>query len=138
MQFSVEVARFGPDHISFELAAGADVVTIRRDARDVETIWKLGVTILVGYAILVANRRYGYRLREIADKAGIRSSTVYYYFASKERIYEEIIRIAETIKEAVRPELYIKIAIVILGGFFAVTAAGAVALESRYRTKRSS
>lgn len=42
MQFSVEVARFGPDHISFELAAGADVVTIRRDACDVETIWKLG------------------------------------------------------------------------------------------------
>ena len=42
VQFSVEVARFGPDHISFELAAGGDVVTIRRDARDVETIWKLG------------------------------------------------------------------------------------------------
>ena len=33
-------------------------------------------------------------------------------------------RFAEAIKDAVRPELYIKIAIVILGGFFAVTAAG--------------
>jgi hypothetical protein len=32
-------------------------------------------------------------------------------------------RFADTIKEAVRPELYIKIAIVILGGFFAITAA---------------
>ena len=31
-------------------------------------------------------------------------------------------RFAEAIKDAVRPELYIKIAIVILGGFFAVTA----------------
>ena len=33
-------------------------------------------------------------------------------------------------KEAVRPELYIKIAIVILGGFFAVTAAGKLTLAS--------
>jgi uncharacterized membrane protein YadS len=33
-------------------------------------------------------------------------------------------RFAEWLKEAIRPELYIKIAIVILGGFFAVTAAG--------------
>ena len=33
-------------------------------------------------------------------------------------------RFAETIKEAVRPELYIKIAIVILGATVAVTAAG--------------
>ena len=33
-------------------------------------------------------------------------------------------RFAEWLKEAVRPELYIKIAIVILGGVFAVTAAG--------------
>src|SRR6201993_2720430 len=39
-------------------------------------------------------------------------------------------RFAETIKEAVRPELYIKIAIVILGGFFAVTAAGKLNLAS--------
>ncbi len=45
-------------------------------------------------------------LREIADKAGIRSSTVYYYFASKERIYEEIIRIAvDTIFAAVSAEI---------------------------------
>src|SRR5437588_4504496 len=39
-------------------------------------------------------------------------------------------RFAETIKEAVRPELYIKIAIVILGGFFAVTAAGKLNLAT--------
>ncbi len=39
-------------------------------------------------------------------------------------------RFAETIKEAVRPELYIKVAIVILGGVFAVTAAGRLNLAS--------
>jgi uncharacterized membrane protein YadS len=39
-------------------------------------------------------------------------------------------RFAEAIKGAVRPELYIKIAIVILGGFFAVTAAGKLSLAS--------
>ena len=39
-------------------------------------------------------------------------------------------RFAETIKEAVRPELYIKIAIVILGGFFAITAAGKLNLAT--------
>ena len=39
-------------------------------------------------------------------------------------------RFAERIKEAVRPELYIKIAIVILGGFFAVTAAGKLNLAT--------
>jgi len=39
-------------------------------------------------------------------------------------------RFAEAIKDAVRPELYIKIAIVILGGFFAVTAAGKLSLAS--------
>ncbi len=39
-------------------------------------------------------------------------------------------RVAEAIKEAVRPELYIKIAIVILGGFFAVTAAGKLGFAS--------
>jgi uncharacterized membrane protein YadS len=39
-------------------------------------------------------------------------------------------RFAETLKEAVRPELYIKIAIVILGSVFAVTAAGKLNLAS--------
>lgn len=39
-------------------------------------------------------------------------------------------RFAEAIRDAVRPELYIKIAIVILGGFFAVTAAGKLSLAS--------
>jgi len=37
---------------------------------------------------------------------------------------------AEKLKDAVRPELYIKIAIVILGGFLAVTAAGKLNLAS--------
>ncbi len=39
-------------------------------------------------------------------------------------------RLAEAVKEAVRPELYIKVAIVILGGVFAVTAAGKLGLAS--------
>jgi uncharacterized membrane protein YadS len=39
-------------------------------------------------------------------------------------------RFAVAIREAVRPELYIKVAIVILGGFFAVTAAGRLGLAS--------
>jgi uncharacterized membrane protein YadS len=39
-------------------------------------------------------------------------------------------RFAAAIKAAVRPELYIKVAIVILGGFFAVTAAGRLSLAS--------
>jgi uncharacterized membrane protein YadS len=39
-------------------------------------------------------------------------------------------RFAENIKDAVKPELYIKVAIVILGGVFAVTAAGKINLAS--------
>jgi uncharacterized membrane protein YadS len=39
-------------------------------------------------------------------------------------------RLAEWLKEAVRPELYIKIAIVILGAFLAVTAAGKLNLAT--------
>jgi uncharacterized membrane protein YadS len=39
-------------------------------------------------------------------------------------------RFADAIKDAVRPELYIKIAIVILGGVFAVTAAGKLGLAT--------
>ena len=39
-------------------------------------------------------------------------------------------RFAEAIKDAIRPELYIKIAIVILGGFLAVTAAGKLNLAT--------
>jgi uncharacterized membrane protein YadS len=39
-------------------------------------------------------------------------------------------RFAEWLKEAVRPELYIKIAIVILGAFFAVTAVGRLNLAT--------
>jgi uncharacterized membrane protein YadS len=39
-------------------------------------------------------------------------------------------RFAEAVKEAVRPELYIKVAIVILGGVFAVTAASKLGFAS--------
>jgi uncharacterized membrane protein YadS len=39
-------------------------------------------------------------------------------------------RFAAAITEAIRPELYIKVAIVILGGFFAVTAAGKLNLAT--------
>jgi uncharacterized membrane protein YadS len=39
-------------------------------------------------------------------------------------------RFADWLKEAVRPELYIKIAIVILGGFLAVTIAGKLSLAT--------
>src|SRR5215469_13544531 len=39
-------------------------------------------------------------------------------------------RFATAIREAIRPELYIKVAIVILGGFVAVTAAGKLNLAS--------
>jgi len=39
-------------------------------------------------------------------------------------------RLAEWLKEAIRPELYIKIAIVILGAFLAVTAAGRLSLAT--------
>jgi uncharacterized membrane protein YadS len=39
-------------------------------------------------------------------------------------------RFAEAIKVAVRPDLYIKVAIVILGGFFAVTAAARLSLAT--------
>src|SRR6202008_1956985 len=39
-------------------------------------------------------------------------------------------RLADWLKEAIRPELYIKIAIVILGAFLAVTAAGRLTLAS--------
>ncbi|QHE84855.1 TetR/AcrR family transcriptional regulator [Hydrogenophaga sp. BPS33] len=45
-------------------------------------------------------------LREIATMAGIRSSTVYYYFASKDRLYEEIIRMAvDVIFDSVNAQL---------------------------------
>lgn len=40
-------------------------------------------------------------------------------------------RFADAIKEAVRPELYIKVAIVILGGVFAVTIAGKLGFASQ-------
>ncbi|HYA79652.1 MAG TPA: putative sulfate exporter family transporter [Methylocystis sp.] len=39
-------------------------------------------------------------------------------------------RFAEWLREAIRPELYVKIAIVILGGFIAVTAAGKLTFAS--------
>lgn len=45
-------------------------------------------------------------LREIAEMAGVRSATVYHHFVSKEKIYEEIIRIAlDAISAQVTTEL---------------------------------
>jgi len=48
--------------------------------------------ILLQAAFLFSTKGYAESgLREIADRAGIRSSTVYYHFKSKEKIYETII-----------------------------------------------
>jgi len=64
-------------------------------------------TILRAAAILFSTKGYAESgLREIAEMAGIRSSTVYYHFASKEQIYEEIIRIAiDVVSGSVTAEL---------------------------------
>ena len=64
-------------------------------------------TILREAATLFATKGYAESgLREIADKAGMRASSVYHHFSSKEQIYEEIIRIAvERTAQAVRAEL---------------------------------
>ena len=64
-------------------------------------------TILRVAATLFATKGYAESgLREIAQLAGIRASTVYYHFESKERIYEEIIRMAiDTIADAIQSEL---------------------------------
>ena len=52
-------------------------------------------TILQVAATLFSTKGYAESgLREIAEQAGIRASTVYHHFESKERIYEAIIRIA--------------------------------------------
>jgi len=63
--------------------------------------------ILREAAILFSTKGYAESgLREIAEMAGIRSSTVYYYFASKDRLYEEIIRIAiDAIFDSVNAQL---------------------------------
>ena len=77
-----------------------DVVVVKNAPGGRETILKVAATLFAtkGYA------ESG--LREIAQLAGIRASTVYYHFASKERIYEEIIRMAiDTIADAIQVEL---------------------------------
>lgn len=52
-------------------------------------------TILREAAVLFSTKGFAESgLREIAETAGIRSSTIYYYFPSKDRIYEAIIRVA--------------------------------------------
>jgi len=58
--------------------------TERRGARD---------AILREAAELFATKGYAESgLREIAERAGVRPSTIYHHFGSKEHIYEEIIR----------------------------------------------
>ena len=63
--------------------------------------------ILLEAATLFSTKGYAESgLREIAEQAGIRASTVYHHFASKERIYEEIIRIAiDGIADAIAHDL---------------------------------
>ena len=39
--FNIDASRLGRDHVTFELNAESDDVTIRRDARDVESAWLL-------------------------------------------------------------------------------------------------
>ena len=65
------------------------------DSTEVERASGARGTILQVAATLFSTKGYAESgLREIAEQAGIRASTVYHHFASKERIYEEIIRIA--------------------------------------------
>ena len=81
-------------------ARKADAENGGRPAGGREAILKVAATLFAtkGYA------ESG--LREIAELAGIRASTVYHHFASKERIYEEIIRIAiDAISDAIHAEL---------------------------------
>ena len=63
--------------------------------------------ILREAATLFATKGYAESgLREIAEMAGVRAATVYHHFASKEKIYEAIIRIAlDAISAAVTAEL---------------------------------
>lgn len=84
-------------------------LTLARQAKtqDVERTSSGRQNILREAATLFAAKGYAESgLREIAEMAGVRSSTVYHHFASKERIYEEIIRIAlDAISAAVTAEL---------------------------------
>jgi TetR/AcrR family transcriptional regulator, cholesterol catabolism regulator len=76
-------------------------------AREVERTSSGRENILREAATLFAAKGYAESgLREIAEMAGVRSATVYHHFASKEKIYEEIIRIAlDAISAAVTAEL---------------------------------
>jgi TetR/AcrR family transcriptional regulator, cholesterol catabolism regulator len=68
---------------------------------EIEQLPNAREAILCVAAVLFSTKGFAESgLREIAENAGIRSSTVYYYFASKERIYEEIIRIAVDVTHA--------------------------------------
>ena len=79
----------------------------RAKAREVERASGGRENILREAATLFAAKGYAESgLREIAEMAGVRSSTVYHHFASKERIYEEIIRVAlDAISSVVTAEL---------------------------------
>ncbi len=77
--------------------------------REVERTSSGRENILHEAATLFAAKGYAESgLREIAEMAGVRSATVYHHFASKEKIYEEIIRIAlDAISAAVTAELLV-------------------------------
>ena len=76
-------------------------------AREVERTSSGRENILREAATLFAAKGYTESgLREIAEMAGVCSATVYHHFVSKEKIYEEIIRIAlDAISAAVTAEL---------------------------------
>ena len=77
------------------------------DSTEVERASGARGTILQVAATLFSTKGYAESgLREIAEQAGIRASTVYHHFASKEQIYEEIIRIAiDGIADAIAHDL---------------------------------
>ena len=76
-------------------------------AQEVERTSSGRENILREAATLFAAKGYAESgVREFAEMAGVRAATVYHHFASKEKIYEEIIRIAlDAISAAVTAEL---------------------------------
>lgn len=77
------------------------VVAVPIASAEVEVVTGGRETILREAAKLFSEKGFAESgLREIAERAGIRASTIYYHFPSKEYIYEEIIRLAVDITYA--------------------------------------